>query len=237
MNINKLTKFAIGLSLIAGSANAATVLAIEDFETPDDFGVWTNTAGNALYYNFAETDQPSGDLTTNFSAPGGEGAVDLRKSGGTITSPALTLDTYNSPDLTINLDYTIFNGSSTRRAYWQISVDGGSNWFGLGLTQTGGGVSNLISSGASVTITEGVSGVSLGGTLKSGNASGVSTYDGSAFSDNTLIRFTNGGSAGADLRQFYDNIEVTSTVVVIPEPSSTALLGLGGLALILRKRR
>ena len=38
------------------------------------------------------------------------------------------------------------------------------------------------------------------------------------------------------IREFYDNIEVTSTVVV-PEPGVTLLGSLGLLALLLRRRR
>ena len=42
----------------------------------------------------------------------------------------------------------------------------------------------------------------------------------------------------ADLRPGIDVAAVTiAPVVAVPEPSSTALLGLGGLALILRRRR
>lgn len=43
----------------------------------------------------------------------------------------------------------------------------------------------------------------------------------------------NGGGSASVI----DNIIVNGTVVPIPEPSSTALLGLGGLALILRRRK
>ena len=226
-----------GISLITGS-QAATIIALEDFETPGTLGVWTNTAGSTPYYNFAETDQPSGKLTHNF-ASGGEGAVDLRKSGGTITSPVMTLDTYGSPDLTISLDFQIHNGSSTRRTFWELSLDGGSNWFNMGLTQAGGGISNdLAGYSRSVTIVEGVAGGTFGGaggTNGIGGSTGSISYDGSAFTDNVLVRFRNGGSAGADYRQFYDNIEITSTVG-IPEPSAALLGGLGALMLLRRRR-
>lgn len=47
-------------------------------------------------------------------------------------------------------------------------------------------------------------------------------------------RQANSGGASASI---IDNIIVNGTVVPIPEPSSTALLGLGGLALILRRRK
>ncbi|MFK7911466.1 MAG: PEP-CTERM sorting domain-containing protein [Akkermansiaceae bacterium] len=43
------------------------------------------------------------------------------------------------------------------------------------------------------------------------------------------------GASGAD-RTWYDGVGY-ELVTTVPEPSSTALLGLGGLALILRRRR
>ena len=219
----------------AGSAQAFTILPSEDFETSNDLGPWTQTAGSVFYYNFTgAVDQPAGKDGINF-ASGGTGAVDLRKSGGEITSSVLTLDSDDNPDLTIDLDYVYLNGSTTRRTWGEISLDGGTSWMGLFLMQTGSGVANETSYGASVTITEGVAGVSLGDTSKTYNG-GQPLYDGSAFTDTTLIRFRNGGGAGADLRIFLDNIEVTSTAGV-PEPGSLALMGLGGLMMIKRRRR
>ncbi|MFK7788487.1 MAG: PEP-CTERM sorting domain-containing protein [Phycisphaeraceae bacterium] len=223
-------------AMISSSAHAFTILPTEGFETLNDLGPWSQTAGSVFYYNFTGAiDQPSGKAGINF-ASAGDGAVDLRKSGGTITTTsALTLDTNENPDLTIDLDYVYLNGSTTRRTWGEISLDGGTNWMGLFLMQTGSGVTNENSFNATVTITEGVSGVSLGGTSKTYNG-GQPLYDGSTFTDNTLIRFRNGGSAGADLRIFLDNIAITSTDGV-PEPGSLALLGLGGLMMIKRRRR
>ena len=55
---------------------------------------------------------------------------------------------------------------------------------------------------------------------------------------NLELRFTNVSSGAAspeDSTALIDNVTITATTV--PEPSSTALLGLGGLALILRRRK
>jgi hypothetical protein len=55
-----------------------------------------------------------------------------------------------------------------------------------------------------------------------------------AFFDNTagFVNFIDGGSNGID-----SDIAFGSGAVVVPEPTSLAILGLGGLALIRRKRR
>ena len=55
-----------------------------------------------------------------------------------------------------------------------------------------------------------------------------------AFDRFTLARF------GSDINASWDEIRIGDTfadVAGIPEPSSSALLGLGGLALILRRRK
>ena len=230
----KIVNYALLVSCIAfaGSTQAATVLPLEDFES--GLGAWTSTGGSTPHYTHLGADQPGGNTTHNF-ASGGTGAVDLRKSGGQITSPTLALDTLGSPDLTISIGYQVHNGSTTRRSNWELSLDGGTSWFNMGLTQTGGGIANDTAGYTqTVTIVEGVSGGTIGGSGPHGSVS----YDGSTFTDTALVRFSNVGSAGADYRQFYDNIVITSTGgASIPEPTTTALLGLGGLALILRNRR
>ena len=45
------------------------------------------------------------------------------------------------------------------------------------------------------------------------------------------------GNSGTGSATRMDNWTVNGTVIAVPEPSSTALLGLGGLALILRRRK
>ncbi|NNJ86753.1 MAG: PEP-CTERM sorting domain-containing protein [Akkermansiaceae bacterium] len=46
------------------------------------------------------------------------------------------------------------------------------------------------------------------------------------------VNYSNGNFVGTD-----DSVKVSVAGSVVPEPSSTALLGLGGLALVLRRRR
>lgn len=66
-----------------------------------------------------------------------------------------------------------------------------------------------------------------------GSATGLSYMNGSVVNGDSVNSFTLDGAN--TMTDFFDNFEVTGTA--IPEPSSTALLGLGGLALILRRRK
>ena len=50
------------------------------------------------------------------------------------------------------------------------------------------------------------------------------------------IAFSTTTGSGSSLSNI-DNVAFQGTAVVVPEPSSTALFGLGGLALILRRRK
>lgn len=70
-----------------------------------------------------------------------------------------------------------------------------------------------------------------------GVSQGTTTYTGAAAFTLNDIRI--GGRVGADNRYIdagIDEVQIHNTTAV-PEPSSTALLGLGGLALILRRRK
>ena len=78
-------------------------------------------------------------------------------------------------------------------------------------------------------------------------ASGTNTFPfdfdinvGSLANDGNYLLFratSTGAEANGDLYMFDSTLTVTQDVVVVPEPSSLALLGLGGLALITRRKR
>ena len=58
--------------------------------------------------------------------------------------------------------------------------------------------------------------------------------------DSNVVYFAFGSAPASGTIQtdsYFDNIDITGATIPVPEPSSTALLGLGGLALILRKHR
>ncbi|MFK7789134.1 MAG: PEP-CTERM sorting domain-containing protein [Phycisphaeraceae bacterium] len=63
------------------------------------------------------------------------------------------------------------------------------------------------------------------------STTGLATFDGASHADLAYIEIT---SFGTGFGMVFDNIQVEGTLV--PEPSSLALLGLGGLAMLRRRR-
>ncbi|BDS07180.1 hypothetical protein NT6N_22200 [Oceaniferula spumae] len=155
-------------------------------------------------------------------------------------------------------------GSFAIRLYVNDAASGGTNFDDfLAFTDSNGGAHFLERSGASGTIAlfgdASISGTTNG--LQDGNwhellltgatsgadalftysvdgtVQGTSTYTGAAAFTLNDIRIA--GRVGADNRFIdagIDEVQIFNTTT-IPEPSSTALLGLGGLALLLRRRR
>jgi len=120
-----------------------------------------------------------------------------------------------------------FSGSNTR----SIDLTTSANSLVLAAFNIGG-------SGNSAGLS-GISGDSPFDTQHGGQENG-SNWDGHYLASHngtsaatTAYGFTGGNSAGA----FVSAIEILEVGAAIPEPSSAALLGLGGLALILRRRK
>jgi len=96
-------------------------------------------------------------------------------------------------------------------------------------------------------ITTGLASQNLTATLKSGGLSDTKTYDqqrnvgGGSLTPLSLSGLSSTGGVLSFESENLDGWQVfngaTITAVAVPEPSSTALLGLGGLSLILRRRR
>ena len=234
----------LGLSLLLGfPAQAATTLISDDFET--SLGGWTAAAASSGRYVHTTALQPADDLTTNFATgtsgtnftTGGSAAASIGKGGGTLTSAVLDLSSGGSSEtITVSFDFVLHNGTSTRRSYVQYSNDNGGSWFTVAMMQlgAGGASANKVSYDGSVTFTEGSSTVVRTGAFAAPvSFTGMLTYAGAAFTNQSLIRIINLSSAGADARLFVDNIAVVSS---IPEPRA-ALLGGIGLLLMLRRRR
>lgn len=227
-----ITSAILGLAIATPLANAAVIIQLNNFES--NITPWTATGTSTGQYIATTTLQPAGAPTTNF-APNGSGAVRLGQSGGTITSGTLALaGGGTSESITISFGLLFYNGSTTRRGNVEFSNDNGSTWFRLATLQTGGATSNLTAYSGSVTINEGSTTVSRSGNILSNN--GGTAYNGSAFSNTSMIRINNLGSAGGDgFNIFIDDLQVTTTAPV-PEPSA-ALLGAIGSLLLIRRRR
>ncbi len=227
-------------AVIATNVSRADIVSIPLNNFESGLGSWT-PSGNAqtgLYIHTVQL-QPTDDTTTNFAA-GGSQAASIGKSTGVLTSSVVDLSGGGaSESLTIDLGFVWHNGSTTRRAFIDFSPDGGTTWFQMARMQTGsGGVVNKVASTGSVTITEGIAGAVTSGAINNGTLS-ATLYNGTAFGSNSVIRIRNLASAGADARLFIDNLAATSTIEIagIPEPSSLALLGLGGILFGTGRRR
>lgn len=103
----------------------------------------------------------------------------------------------------------------------QISSDGGITWSDL--------------TGVSDTYTADVNTVGSGG----GEYTSTFSFAGVTGVDALRLVGTTGGNAGGDANGFIGirELQINTSAVAVPEPSSAALLGLGGIALILRRRK
>lgn len=248
------TTTALAIAVSAGtsaSAHAATVFATEGFES--GLGNWnigdTGTAPSANndtgLYNFntggTPVNTPTGDDThgnadaTLFNyATTGDGAFRLENGRAILFSDTFDLSVGGAAEsMTIDLDLQRYRAQSTRRGFIEYSNDNGSSWFRVAMFTNGTG-------SGSVTITEG-GGITRSGSLFSSGTQDIGTgigvlYSGQAFGSQSSIRFIYNTTSNDNRSQFIDNLEVTTTAPV-PEPSTTALLGLGGLALIFRRRK
>jgi hypothetical protein len=63
---------------------------------------------------------------------------------------------------------------------------------------------------------------------------GVGGY---VFTDTANLRLFSDGGGQNNTYNVFDDVLITAETGVIPEPTTTALLGLGGLALIFRRRK
>lgn len=228
-------------ALLGVSANAATIIATEGFET--DLGSWnvgsrgTVSANNdtGLYdFNTDGTPVNSPDDATNFATTG-DGAFRLENGNATLVSDLFDVSGGGAAEsITIGLDLNGYRTQTTRRGNIEYSNDNGNSWFRVA-TFTGDTGTFTNAGAGSVTFTEG-GGVSASGSLTTDNLTtlpGGTEYSGQAFGSQSLIRFIY-DTKNDDRSLFIDNLSVSTTV---PEPGSLALLAAGGLLIASRRRR
>ena len=210
MKLTKTLTAVAGLALAAGSANAAIAL-IEDFEAATTSTDYANTMYTG---NSDSTIDLNGIANSPSDAGNNTTKTAFQRSSNrllTLDNP-LALDAGGYTSFTVGLDY-YYNYSTTNGIRLEYSALGDFTDSQTVMTWASNAVpTNQWQYGASVVLNEG-------------------TY---TFTDTAKIRFRSGGSANSR-HGYLDNISITAGAV--PEPSSTALLGLGGLALILRRRK
>ena len=200
------------LALAAGSANAAVIFT-EDFEDSAAVGTtlvngWPSTDFSTVSNMFE---------TTVANATGTDGTTLGTHFGVSTNRGVATADLGSALSLsyadntTYTLDFTHFSRDAS----------GGDT-----VTAT------IMTAGGSILKTETFALVALGG-LEVRTLS-YSTSGGAEVGEDIQIRFA-ASTAGFGNQAGIDNIVLDATAV--PEPSTTALLGLGGLALILRRRK
>ena len=222
-------------AILATSASAANIAVAGDMVdiTLDPSNYWqagtgvgsfdTNiNAGVTLTIADAEWEtiiQQNSDGTSAWNINGG--TVD--SSGAVNRGASFYLGNTGGDTGIINMNSGVFDGSGLTD--FAFGRDGG-----VGILNLAGGTFSIGSAPA-------IGGTDLlnftAGSTGSFDVTGWTTTDYETLWDNGNLTVDNGQTGAFD-----DNFDVSgSTLTAVPEPSSTALLGLGGLALILRRRK
>jgi len=226
-----------------------TFCAVASAQTFTDGGFVPNSFGDNTVFV-----QPN---TTNFdtwyaghalawNVVGGEMVRDASvRTGGTGFGGIFSFAVGTTGDYTYSFDYTALDDDQTDTLtfYFDIIAYDGSgamdNNERLGLRQSGSGFNNSPTTGASYTVTQALSLVSLGdpgGPTIGSNQTYSTTISLAAGTDYVGIRF---GSAMENPAGGGDTLTIDNvTLTAIPEPSSYALIaGAMGLTLIMVRRR
>ena len=227
----QVSSLAAGMLAFSTSAHAATVrynlqnneitgeqslgFELDSLDTPDDANS-ASTATLAGVTFIATATTILGDSTAVFNATGGGSGVNSGGGGASIGDTAGQIDsgevltfTLNfAPDVTVSLVEIDFGGIGNNTDTGTVSIAGGS----------------------SINFYDGVDTTGQPYTFTGFDILAFTTPI-SLSSGDTLV-FTN---VSVDESFEIDSLDLD--VVVVPEPSSTALLGLGGLALLMRRRK
>jgi len=231
-------------------ANASLIISSDDFEvdlpaasnirgislnTTDTVGVnanntYTGAEGIAVNDGTAWRDvsnkynalSESINHNARIDVVGNGGGIGLRlraATGAATLDSAMMLTTLNATSVTMSYDVDLDDNSAYQLEIQYSSDAAFSSPITLATLVSDGTDNGGWLTGESVTITDGVDGV--------------------VFSDDAYFMIRKTGAAAAVNSAFhtFDNIVITAEVAAIPEPSSTALLGLGGLALLSRRKR
>lgn len=224
--IMKITTFAALIALVASQASGAVILDILGNTDSDNPGVveWTFTDLG---------DSPPSFSSVNDLTPGISGSF----TPGFTGSLVIDVEPFTTYDPVTNTGTLSGNGLI-------------SNNSGLGIN---GGQNGGINAGEFVVFTVDLSGVSPSALLNLVALTGTSTADevflnGASIgasssisnlnlSDGDIVAFTFGESGTGSTRITELTIDLVADSVVIPEPATTALLGLIGIAAVVRRGR
>lgn len=234
---NTITRSVALATVLCGSvaSSQAAVLAFWD-----DWAGTTTYAADSTTTGFAATASVVGSsrINTGFGSTDGDFGDDLAGAASTLTTGVLVRGRDDQDVVTIALTNTTgmsYDFNSIHFDYGMRSQSG--NAFTLAYTSGG-----LGADGTTIGSASGLTAV-VGGSQSGAEGNGYYQYDfglATPLSDITLgtgetatftLTFTGDTSTGSS--GVFDNLAIQGTVAV-PEPSSTALIGLGGLALILR---
>ena len=220
---------ALTTGALVGSANAALVVTNGGFDSPalvdgaqsQDPGSWydsSDTWSSYTIHNSTEIPIASEVLVIN---------------GGWVHQ---SLGTRSAGEKILSVTYDAFE--RTNRSYGDVVFDVYAGTFSPandnddvadeGLTLLG----SFTVTSADLGFTQG----SVDQEVKLGHTAGAVDLTGAAVGTQIWLRISesdSGTSSGQPHQGFIENLSVTA----VPEPSSTALLGLGGLALVLRRKR
>lgn len=216
MKLNNMTKTSAilaGSMMFAGSAGAAIsfLSTFDDGTSATNDGSWTGFATYAYTENYTLT------------PPVGSGTHYAKTNAGSLTT---TIDLTNggADTATIAAGSMQFNFGAWLGSYVSNIDRAQISYLFRDATNTAIGTATTFDDGSAGTPNGTWSEYTDSGTLPT-NA------------DNVLITIANSAAAGqAGSNDGYADLVSFSTTAV-PEPSSTALLGLGGLALIIRRRK
>jgi hypothetical protein len=218
MKLTKITTFAFAAAVgCFASANAASILVSDDFDP-----------GATAF---------SGGYNSGFSSPtstGGPGAgVDpsglaYLMNGGKATTLISPLQLATGGYDSVTISYAIYIRDAPQTNTLQYSALGNfTDAVDLKLHSNTANTGGVTPTNAPYELLRWYAGQTV--TITSGDLGGLSVE----FTDTAKIRFKNNNGTNSNWA-YLDDIVITADV---PEPSTTALLGLGGLALILRRRK
>lgn len=217
------TSIALACSASAATLSTATYAANTD-------------VGNATQY-FLESTSATWTINSSVTVTGGR--YFIGSTAAPNTTPAIfTITGGGTLDITRSGTYNLRLGQNNASESGQVIIKGGSTLHVSGTTagefmhQSGGFIEldGVGSTFSYVNATTGTRAFTMDADSLGGSYSGQTL--------GTAIPFQlSSASEAAGLKLQYSSVGGVNYITAVPEPSSTALLGLGGLALILRRSR